>query len=122
MARIHREHALEIAREISENVIEKYKLGQEEHGGYLWERDIVADMTGEIIDQVIYYATLRQQIQEVAVALEKLQDVNFTGGVEDVLYHPLFDSFRTEEEHGDPEEGDGGFDDEDIDEDFGCGR
>jgi hypothetical protein len=61
--REQRKHALELAQRFSEQMITKYKLGQEEHGGNLWEKTTLLDNAiDEVVDLAIYLLTLRDQM------------------------------------------------------------
>ena len=50
----------------------KYRNGQAEHGGNLWERTpLIDDLLEETLDQVAYAVTLKQQLQKVEYHIEK---------------------------------------------------
>jgi hypothetical protein len=57
------DHLSEIIQSISGQVDRKYRIGQAEHGGDLWERvPLVEDMIEESIDQITYALTLKSQL------------------------------------------------------------
>ena len=65
------DHLNGIIRSISGQVDRKYRAGQEEHGGDLWERvPLVEDMIEESIDQVTYALTLKSQLGRAKSLLE----------------------------------------------------
>jgi len=57
------DHLAEIQRTIAKRVNDKYRAGQEEHGGDLWERvPLVEDLIEEALDQMTYALTLKSQL------------------------------------------------------------
>jgi hypothetical protein len=65
------DHLNGIIRSISGQVDQKYRAGQAEHGGDLWERvPLVEDMIEESIDQVTYALTLKSQLGRAKSLLE----------------------------------------------------
>lgn len=59
------EHLEFIQDEFADLVEDKYRKGQKEHGGNLWEKEGLLDMAiDEAIDQVVYLLTLKQQFEE----------------------------------------------------------
>jgi hypothetical protein len=50
-------------------VDKKYRTGQKEHGGNLWDRDPVPEMEAEIVDLFTYYKTLRDRENKVRLIL-----------------------------------------------------
>lgn len=66
--REQREHAIRLADEFSNRMLAKYKRGQEEHGGNLWEKfsilELIDQALDETVDQAIYLLTLRDQQNE----------------------------------------------------------
>ena len=67
--REQREHAIRLADELGRRVIEKYKKGQEEHGGDLWDKftvlEFIDNALDETVDLAIYLLTLREQLTKV---------------------------------------------------------
>lgn len=60
------EHLLTVIEEFAELVDEKYRRGQEEHGGNLWDLDqidLLDNAVKEAIDQVVYLITLRNKLK-----------------------------------------------------------
>jgi len=65
------DHLAEIQSSIAKQVNTKYRVGQAEHGGDLWERvPLVEDMIEESIDQVTYALTLKSQLGRAKSLLE----------------------------------------------------
>jgi len=52
------------------NIRKKYRQGQEEHGGNLWDKPCLEFMHEEILDMIVYYYTIRSQIFEATAELE----------------------------------------------------
>lgn len=53
----------------------KYRKGQHEHGGNLWEKKHLIDMAiDEAIDQVCYLFSLKDQIQQSGIEFGTLDD------------------------------------------------
>jgi hypothetical protein len=64
-------HLQIILGQLEEKLSKKYMRGQAEHGGYLWEKPGMLMMNEqEILDQITYHFTLRDQITS---ALEYLK-------------------------------------------------
>jgi hypothetical protein len=58
-----RKHSIGLAHIFSEQMIIKYKKGQEEHGGNLWEKpNLLDNAIDEVVDLAIYLLTLRDQV------------------------------------------------------------
>lgn len=54
---------------------EKYRAGQAEHEGNLWEKDGLLEEAGkEVIDQMFYLAALRQKLSHTAYKVQSLID------------------------------------------------
>jgi len=65
------DHLNGIIKTISGQVDRKYRAGQAEHGGDLWERvPLVEDMIEESIDQITYALTLQSQLGRAKSLLE----------------------------------------------------
>jgi len=43
----------------------KYRAGQREHGGNLWQKPMVGNILEESLDMLVYTLTLEQQMEEV---------------------------------------------------------
>lgn len=59
------QHLEEILVKFADLTVKKYKKGQEEHGGNLWEKDtlfLLDAAIDEAIDQVVYLLTLRRKL------------------------------------------------------------
>lgn len=64
-------HLAEIQQSISKRVNAKYRVGQAEHGGDLWERvPLVEDLIEEALDQMTYALTLKSQLGRVKKLLD----------------------------------------------------
>ena len=65
------DHLAEIQEAIAKQVDAKYRVGQAEHGGDLWERvPLIEDLIEESIDQVTYALTLKSQLGRAKSLLE----------------------------------------------------
>jgi hypothetical protein len=65
----HEAHLAAIQKEFSELMDSKYRQGQAEHGGNLWERDpfwLLDQAIMESLDMVAYLLTLRGKLTAVA--------------------------------------------------------
>lgn len=66
----YEEHIKQILNEFSQIASKKYMKGVKEHGGHLWEKKGLIDMSiEEAVDQVIYLLTLKKQIEDSKVKL-----------------------------------------------------
>jgi len=53
---------------------EKYRAGQAEHSGNLWEKDGLLEEAGkEVIDQMFYIAALRQRLSHIDYKVRNLE-------------------------------------------------
>ena len=70
------EHVESIIARCSEWIYSKYAMGQQEHGGDLWRKDIMPKaILEEAIDLVVYGFTLLDQLREKGIELgEELPD------------------------------------------------
>lgn len=65
------DHLAEIQEAIAKQVDAKYRVGQSEHGGDLWERvPLVEDLIEEALDQMTYALTLKSQLGRVKKLLD----------------------------------------------------
>lgn len=63
MTAAHEAHLARLKAEFIADLDAKYRAGQDEHGGNLWEkRGMLAHAIEEAIDQVVYLYTLRDQL------------------------------------------------------------
>lgn len=63
MHKKNEEHLMSIIEQAIDRIDRKYRKGDKEHGGQLWEKkDIIEMAIDEAIDQVVYLITLKQQI------------------------------------------------------------
>lgn len=54
-----------------EKARDKYRSGQSEHGGNLWERSgLLGDIKEEIVDQMFYLDALSKKVEIIAKAIE----------------------------------------------------
>ena len=57
-------HLQKIQSEFAADLAAKYRAGQQEHGGNIWEkRGMLEHAIEEAIDQVVYLYTLRDQLR-----------------------------------------------------------
>ena len=65
MTQNQEQHLEDIKRSFCEEVDAKYRAGQKEHGGNLWDRDVVPDINNEAIDLVTYAYTNRERQNKI---------------------------------------------------------
>lgn len=63
-------HLRDIKMRIQSDIDKKYRKGQAEHGGNLWERPIMPEIRSELIDFICYQSTLDDRIRTVVFQLE----------------------------------------------------
>ena len=56
-------HLSHLKRDFCRWVDKKYRAGQKEHGGNLWQKDVTKNAIDEAIDMVVYLLTLQEQIE-----------------------------------------------------------
>jgi hypothetical protein len=60
---VHEDHLARIIANVSKDLDAKYRLGQEEHGGYIWEKPgMLEHAIEEALDLVVYLYVLRDQL------------------------------------------------------------
>ncbi len=62
-------HVAEITRELDVKLKDKYTKGQQEHGGYLWNKNTLPMMEEELIDQITYLHVHQKHIKTVIALL-----------------------------------------------------
>ncbi len=68
-------HLSELIRETRSKIARKYRAGQAEHGGDLWERvPLIDDVIDEATDQMTYALTLKWQLERVKKLIEEAID------------------------------------------------
>lgn len=61
-----------ICGDFAQDATLKFCRGQEEHGGTIWLKGgMLGHLWAELLDAIIYHATLRQQLQEVLCLMEQ---------------------------------------------------
>lgn len=66
----HEAHLKRIVDRFSADVSAKYRKGQAEHGGNLWQKGGMIDFAiEEVIDLAVYLYTLKEQVEEAEKAL-----------------------------------------------------
>jgi len=71
MTEEHHQHIDHILRTFNQRCVDKYISGNEEHGGFLPDKEGIIDMAiDEAIDQVIYLVTLKGQLDKAKEQLE----------------------------------------------------
>jgi len=78
MSEEHERHLHYIKERIAHLITAKYRKGQAQHGGKLWERNVFSDAMEEMIDQVCYMVTLEQQIEGARAALNSAKSGDIT--------------------------------------------
>ena len=71
-------HLKDIKSWITESIDIKYRKGQEEHGGNLWDRDTTADLSFEIVDAVTYFYCVLRKMRQLEGQLRALATENRT--------------------------------------------
>ncbi len=65
-------HLNEILRDVRAKIDTKYRAGQAEHGGDLWERvPLIDDIMDEAVDQITYALTLKWQLERVKKLIDE---------------------------------------------------
>jgi len=60
-------HLAQVKRRVARRISFKYRKGQAEHGGRLWEKPalaLVEDVLDEAVDLIVYMETLKEQLNE----------------------------------------------------------
>lgn len=66
MTEKHEEHLEEIKTKMIGLIDAKYRAGQEEHGGNLWEHpQLLEEGLNEVVDLAVYLLTLQSQISKL---------------------------------------------------------
>lgn len=66
----HEAHLNRIVTRLSADIATKYRKGQAEHGGNLWQKGGMLDFAiEEVIDLAVYLYTLKEQCEEAEKAL-----------------------------------------------------
>lgn len=75
-----------ISRKLSRDLREKYRAGQQEHGGDIWTKPgMLANATHEVIDLAVYLYTVREQLDLVYTMIRN----KLYGDAEEFLYDIL---------------------------------
>jgi hypothetical protein len=67
-------HLKEIQDRIALRINSKYRRGQAEHGGNLWDRPAFPDMADEVTDFNTYFVTLERQLHQMHEAVQKIKE------------------------------------------------
>lgn len=68
------QHLQKIKDSFLQAVDDKYRRGQEEHGGNLWEiKSIIKMLKEEAVDLWVYAVTLEQQLQDTKTELGSVE-------------------------------------------------
>lgn len=70
------QHKEYIFSTLKERGVSKYDVGQEEHGGRLWRKNVLSMMGDEIIDFVVYFSVLEQQVKRAAEILDDARSLH----------------------------------------------
>lgn len=57
-------HLQEIKDNFVKEVDKKYRAGQKEHGGDLWDKPMIDNALEEVLDLYVYLRTLKKQIDD----------------------------------------------------------
>jgi len=69
------DHEEEISRWFTGLMRDKYRAGQDEHGGKLWRKPMLKHMTEEVIDLVVYMQTHTQQQHQLTALLMRAKSL-----------------------------------------------
>jgi len=76
MTEVQEHHLRTVKERFAELVDKKYRAGQVEHGGNLWQKNGLIDFTiEEAIDQVVYLLTLKEQLEKAGIELGTVDEV-----------------------------------------------
>lgn len=80
----HEHHLGQVVDYITEVVGKKYRKGQKEHGGKLWEKSgLIEEAINEVADLAVYLITLRTQIKQLQ---KKFDEFIKTPGIADARH------------------------------------
>lgn len=69
-------HLNEILKEVRSKIDTKYRAGQAEHGGDLWERvPLIDDIMDEAVDQTTYALTLKCQLGTIKTLIDEAKSL-----------------------------------------------
>ena len=69
------EHLQRVKDKFTQAIDKKYRSGQKEHGGNLWEKKgIIGMIKEEIEDLWVYVVTLEEQLEESGISLGTKED------------------------------------------------
>jgi hypothetical protein len=57
------DHITALIAELPSRLLDKYKAGQEEHGGKLWRKNCLGQLENELIDALIYFKVIEHQYE-----------------------------------------------------------
>jgi hypothetical protein len=57
------EHIANIIAKLPQRFLNKYDMGQEEHGGKLWRKQCLVQLEEELIDALIYFKVIQHQVE-----------------------------------------------------------
>lgn len=81
----HEAHLKRVKFQIAELLDSKYRKGQAEHGGKLWEKaGIIPNLVDEMTDFVVYLLTLREQYEKLGVPEDAKLRFTEGGGIPEV--------------------------------------
>jgi hypothetical protein len=64
----HEAHLDTIKTQITELIDTKYRAGQKEHGGTLWQKPgLLDEAIKEVVDLAVYLLTLKEQISDLKI-------------------------------------------------------
>jgi hypothetical protein len=59
------DHARDIANWVSSELFQKYRRGQAEHGGNVYNKPVSLHLTEELLDALVYLAVLHEQMEMI---------------------------------------------------------
>ena len=69
MKKDQEEHLKEVIKDFAEPVSKKYRRGQQEHGGNIWQKPTLPLMAEEVIDFWVYFHVHRKHIEAAKTIL-----------------------------------------------------
>jgi hypothetical protein len=78
MTQAQEQHLLDIKQHFSTAVDKKYRKGQAEHGGNLWDRNTLDDIGDEAVDLVTYIYVAKERDNKLRLAVHNWRSGHIT--------------------------------------------
>jgi hypothetical protein len=72
-------HLAAIKDDMAARIDAKYRKGQQEHGGNLWERNPVKDLDGEIVDATVYFFEIKALVRTIYSLIVRIREAEAKG-------------------------------------------